>query len=220
MIDYRLLTMDCRHKIEEKHMTELGDRVQPLGSGNFFLPGFIRFQYGELSPQCPPHKTIIKLVDLHKLIRVGLDYCYPNDRDITRDTIPTRQDKNGKVQDLNLNLNLRKGECERGTLLADTLIKDLCFPDEFLATEFQETFLAWMAVRMDKDKPVRGWKPFFQKQIDFLKPFGIDGAKSSLECSTINDYTGLFPPKTNYGHAANKTTSQRSVPNIDHSKGF
>lgn len=76
-IDFRLVARDCLLPIKEKHITELGDRVQALGNGRYFLPKFIQFQYGELSPDCPPHKTILKLVRQHNLSRSGLGYFYP-----------------------------------------------------------------------------------------------------------------------------------------------
>lgn len=99
-VDFQLISADCGQLIEEKHVTELGDRVQSLGANRYFLPKFINFQYGELTPTCPPHRPIIKLVESHKLVRVGLHYAYPTCIDVcypnARVALPLRQDKTRK----------------------------------------------------------------------------------------------------------------------------
>ena len=77
-IDFSLTSADCGQNITQAHMAELGDRVQRVSEKKFFLTKFINFQYGELNPSCPPHRTIIKLVEAHNLVRVGLHYRYPN----------------------------------------------------------------------------------------------------------------------------------------------
>ena len=79
-IDYQLATIDCGQEITEKHLQELGDRV--ISSPNtpkLLIPKFVHFQFGELSNTCPPHRSIIKLVESYGLVRVGLEYRYPND---------------------------------------------------------------------------------------------------------------------------------------------
>lgn len=98
-IDFGLVSSDCGQKINESNLTELGDRVQLVNDRKFFLPKFIHFQYGELTPTCPPHRSVIKLVSAHSLIRVGLHYSYPNAKvalPLRQDK--TRQDKNGSTE--------------------------------------------------------------------------------------------------------------------------
>ena len=77
-IDLELISADCGQKITQSNLSELGDRIQVVSEKKVFLPKFINFQYGELSPDCPPHRSILKLVELHNLVRVGLHYRYPN----------------------------------------------------------------------------------------------------------------------------------------------
>lgn len=77
-LDLALASADCGQLIEEKNVSELGNRVQWLGSNRYFLPKFIHFQYGELTPTCPPHRPVIKLAQSHKLLRIGIHYAYPN----------------------------------------------------------------------------------------------------------------------------------------------
>lgn len=76
-LDFSITSIDFGQKVEEKHLTELGDRVQHLGHGRLFIPKFINFQYGELSTACAPHRKILKLVADHNLIKVGIHYHYP-----------------------------------------------------------------------------------------------------------------------------------------------
>jgi uncharacterized phage protein (TIGR02220 family) len=94
-IDFRLVSRDCRLPINEKHITELGDRVQALGNYRYFLPKFIQFQYGDLSPDCNPHKPILKLVQQHNLTRLALAYQYPTGTVQTTLQDKTRQEWTG-----------------------------------------------------------------------------------------------------------------------------
>ncbi len=43
----------------------LADRIEVLSSGYWFISKFIEFQYGELSPDCKPHQSVIKQLKTH-----------------------------------------------------------------------------------------------------------------------------------------------------------
>lgn len=77
-LDYRLVSMDFGLPVTGENLAELGDRVQELDGGKVFIPKFIRFQYGQLSAECPAHKKVIQDAALHRLEMVALDYHYPN----------------------------------------------------------------------------------------------------------------------------------------------
>lgn len=77
-IDLGLASQDCGQTISKANIEELGDRLELIVSNRYILPKFINFQYGELSPQCPPHKSVIRLIETHNLKRVGLGYHYPS----------------------------------------------------------------------------------------------------------------------------------------------
>lgn len=98
-VDFTLVSADCGQKITQSHMAELGDRVQQVSESKFFLTKFITFQYGELKASCPPHRTIIKLVESHGLVKSAFNYSYPNARVVTTLQDKTRQDRNGKGQE-------------------------------------------------------------------------------------------------------------------------
>jgi hypothetical protein len=76
-------------KVDEKHLLELGERVQRIEGGKLFVPKFISFQYSELSETCPAHKPIIKLVKQHQLTATTNGYQYPNARVLVGIQIPT-----------------------------------------------------------------------------------------------------------------------------------
>jgi hypothetical protein len=77
-LDPELLSLDLGTKVESGHIKELlGERLQPLGNGRYFLPKFIPFQYGELSERCAPHRRIAQEIARHGLVRRGSAYVHP-----------------------------------------------------------------------------------------------------------------------------------------------
>ena len=80
-IDLGLLSSDCGMKITAEHLGELSSRLQKISAGRFFIPKFIPFQYGELSEKCPPHKTVLRLIEIHQLRKSGLVYLHPTGSD-------------------------------------------------------------------------------------------------------------------------------------------
>lgn len=51
----------------EDSMNALGSRVEKLETGKWWIPGFVHFQFGDLSENCKPHAYIIKLLKKHSL---------------------------------------------------------------------------------------------------------------------------------------------------------
>jgi uncharacterized phage protein (TIGR02220 family) len=95
-LDFDAASFHIGGKVEEKHLTELGDRLQRLQGGKIFIPKFIPFQYGTLSDSCPAHKPVFRLIETHHLIHSELGYQYPISVGIQ---IPTGQDRNGQDQE-------------------------------------------------------------------------------------------------------------------------
>lgn len=56
---------------QEEVLELLKEHIEVLKDGRWFLKKFIKFQYGELSETCNPHKAIIAELD-------ALGYCYSN----------------------------------------------------------------------------------------------------------------------------------------------
>ena len=91
-LDFGLASQDCGIKITEDHLSELGKRVVWVDEDKVFMPKYIDFQYGKLSPNCPPHKKIIQLVESLELERIGSIYEHPN----ARVALPLRKGKDRK----------------------------------------------------------------------------------------------------------------------------
>ena len=98
-IDLDLAGRDCGFSLQIKHLLEIGDRIQQTDCGKVFLPKFIGFQYGRLSPSCPAHKRVIEAIERHGLIEQPLGYAYPNARvAIPKKTVQDRN-KTGQEED-------------------------------------------------------------------------------------------------------------------------
>ena len=57
-----------------KVIDTLGDRLQILPTGKWFLTRFIPFQYGTLSPECKPHQNVLRLMKLHKTPTLSIPF--------------------------------------------------------------------------------------------------------------------------------------------------
>lgn len=71
------------YEITEQDCSFLEDKVVPVNGSKWFVPKFIEFQYGELSPDCKPHVPIIKQLSKYNLKGYGKGM----------DTLNTRQEK-------------------------------------------------------------------------------------------------------------------------------
>lgn len=94
--DFELASFQIGTAISEADFSAFGDRIEKLPSGKYWLKAFVEFQYGKLSNECPPHKTIIQAVRKHGLEnRLDLPTNYPK----ARVALGVRQDKTRSGQD-------------------------------------------------------------------------------------------------------------------------
>lgn len=94
-LDLEFLSGDCRVKITEAHIEELGDRIQKIGGSAYFLPLFISTQYGKLTPGCRPHDKILETISDRGILYSNGRYLYPIERvsDTLQDNTVQEQDK-------------------------------------------------------------------------------------------------------------------------------
>ncbi len=52
---------------EETVLSLMPGRFKPIEHGKWFVPKFIRFQYGELKTDCRPHQSVIRFLEEHGL---------------------------------------------------------------------------------------------------------------------------------------------------------
>lgn len=97
-LDLEFLSGDCRVKITEAHIVELGDKIQKIGEAEYFLPFFILTQYGKLTPGCRPHDKIIESISDKGIYYCDGRYLYPIER-VSERVFNTLQDNTGQVQD-------------------------------------------------------------------------------------------------------------------------
>lgn len=75
VVDLDLAITYVGEKIEPKEALRVFDgRVVDGGDGKWLVPGFIPFQYGDLTHECKPHRPILKLVEKHGLEKNGKGY--------------------------------------------------------------------------------------------------------------------------------------------------
>lgn len=72
--DMELLTFQIGQPVKPDHFAELGDRLQKLANGKWWIPKFVRFQFGELSTGSLVHKSVISLLKSHT--------CLPKDNQL------------------------------------------------------------------------------------------------------------------------------------------
>lgn len=79
-------------------------RIIELSHEKWYLPDFVGFQYGDLSPSCRPHRFVLALMDRHQIkgYQKGLDTLKDKDKD-------KDQDKDKDKEPLNLIIGGVKG---------------------------------------------------------------------------------------------------------------
>jgi len=95
-VNKRLASFQLGFDFELKAVLELfGKRIHILTPEKWFLISFVKFQYGELSEDCRPHKPILDLVKTHGLEKVLKGY----QRGIsTPNTIQEQEKDNTKIR--------------------------------------------------------------------------------------------------------------------------
>lgn len=164
-IDDEFVSQDCGLKITDKHIIELGDRIELVSGRKYYIPKFIHFQYGTLSESCPAHKKVIQGVKNNSLFCDSLGYHYPSTRVVDRVT-DTLQDINkdkdkDKEEDMEEESNGKETESKpKGTLeefQSYSVSLGLTENDgEFLHSYFEGN--GWMRGK----SPIKDWKAAFR----------------------------------------------------------
>lgn len=185
-IDWDALKFDFGCAVTEKHLDELGDRIQVVGGGKYFIPKFIRFQYGELSDACPAHRPIFKAISQHQLDRVALDYRYPSDRV----AIPYR---NGMEKDKDKEEGVQGETEKRSTIKNSTVI-----PETLDTPEFRAAWVMWLEHLSQKRKP-----PTLHAQdlqLRTLAAMGSAKAVTTIAYCIEHNWQGIYEPPTSAAH--------------------
>ena len=65
--DLELASFQIGYQYPMDSLSKFGERVIELTSGKHFVPKFIGFQYGNLSPECKAHKPVFQSIFKHSL---------------------------------------------------------------------------------------------------------------------------------------------------------
>lgn len=108
LVDWDLFSYLSGVSVTEAEVAEaFGDRVQDIGKGRWWIPEFIPFQFGELSPVSRVHQSVFTLLKRHGIDSLLIAYLNspipyqrgpdtPKDRDRERDRDKDRDQDLGK----------------------------------------------------------------------------------------------------------------------------
>jgi len=71
-ISLRIASAKIGDEVTHEHLSELLVKLRELSPGKYLIPGFIKFQYGQLSPDCKPHLPVYQSLEKHRLCPVTL----------------------------------------------------------------------------------------------------------------------------------------------------
>lgn len=182
-LDFEFISSDCRIKVTADHAKELGERLQKVDDGKYFIPRFIPFQYGKLSESCRPHEKVIEAVRSHSLISTPRGFLYPLDRvsHTLSGTLPDNAKDKKEEEDKD---KTGKGQEKEG----------LKFPDGY------ECLAEWVEHKTAKKEKYteRGLKALVSQQTRYPAHF----VAASVEKSIVNGWQGLFTEKITESDAA------------------
>ena len=131
-------------------MQVLGDHIQTINDGKWYLNKFVSFQYGELNENCNPHKSVIRTLKKYKL-RVGEPL--KRDKSRVKEQEQDKEQEQSKVKDKDKGVDLEKfiNDKEFGHIDIDT--EYLKFTDNIKAKgvrykDYNAAFRNWL--RNDK----------------------------------------------------------------------
>lgn len=71
--DWDLASFQIGLKVAPEMLEDFSGRITRLDTGKLFIPNFIKFQYGKLSPACKPHLKVFAALEEHKLDPEGIN---------------------------------------------------------------------------------------------------------------------------------------------------
>jgi hypothetical protein len=87
-VDIELAAFQIGAKVTETDLALFARQVRKLANGKLLIRGFVRFQYGHLSPDCKPHKAVFACMDRHGLTIEDLSESQSKPNGNPTDTFP------------------------------------------------------------------------------------------------------------------------------------
>lgn len=197
-IDYKFVSADTNLNITDRHLMELGDRIQVLGAGKAFLRKFIHFQYGELTPTCPPHKKLLQTIETLGLSKVGSHFEYPQMLGMPYPkarVVPTLQEEDQEKE------KDQEGGFQRGSTINGSTVLPLVLASD---PRFVAAWTMWLAHLKQKRKPATLHAQ--DLQLRQCVEWGLERSIAAIETSVRHNWQGLFEEQ-NYG--SNRETGRK-----------
>jgi hypothetical protein len=151
-------------------------RLVRLANGRIWLTKFIEFQYGKLSPDCAPHRSVLNLLEKHSLSeRVLKGYQRGSET-------PKDKDKD-KEKDKDKDLNLEKKE----------VCTAIVAPPDFDTPELTEAVCDWLAYkaeRKERYKPA-GMKALFSHVRNLSREHGPPAIVQAIRRAMSSGWKGF-----------------------------
>lgn len=178
-VNFELAAYLIKAPIDPATARQLFDKqIEPIGDGSrWFIPSFIDFQYGHLSPDNRAHTAIIERLTELKL---GAYKTLPR---VLQD--PMEKDKEKKKKSLSLSLEGGVGET---------------IPDDLKANEPEiRDWLKYKAERKESYKPT-GIKALWTR----IRQIPASGRKDAINNSMANGWKGIFESGGTSGKSGNQ----------------
>lgn len=215
--NWPLASIYIGHPVTKEDLQVFGNRVEFLPDGKIFIPEFIRFQYGELSENCAPHKKIFSLLKKYGLTeRVLKGYFKPTNSLEEKDK-DKEGDKEGEVDKGGMGENSQPEqiylipemvkvwkECFPNYLSVDSmdypelkkLVEIICKEENIINHESNEDLIPSILSR---------WRPIceFVKKDKFYCTYNISQVVKYIQSigqklqNTVNKEPDIPPPRTN-----------------------
>lgn len=166
-LDLELASFQIGYAMTMETLSLLGDRVEKLDCGKYFIPKFIGFQYGELSTECKAHNPVFASLEKHGLkgYPKGIHRDQEKDKDKERDK---EKEKESSVYSTESRialhyLNEKSGRSFRESESSLSVIQ----------ARLSEQGVDIAGVRLMIDRQCRRWKG--TKQEEYLRPETLFG---------------------------------------------
>lgn len=197
--DLQLASFQIGQPIDEKHIVELGERLQTLPDGKLNIVKFVQFQYSvvsaELSAASSVHRGVIKALRLHKLL--------DNPSESLMQALP-----NASLSTKALNKAKAKAKAKEGVKGEIEIL-----PDVLNVPEFKEAWSLWHEHLKQKKKPAT---PHARKlQLSKLAAMGLQRAVETLHNCIEHNWQSIYESDNGKSNGGGASVSKPALSDYD-----
>lgn len=189
IIDFNETLAEVETGIKDIHkvINSIQKQLIKLDNGHYFIPDFISFQYKELTPNNPAHKSVISTL---KKLNLYKKFLAPS-KGLPRGYLAPKENDKDKDKEKDKDKDKNKHKYNK---------IDLSFINK---PDFKDLFIRWLDYRKEIKKPYKSNMSVLSayKNLLGLSNSDITIAKKIVEQSIGNQWLGLFDLKEgNYGN--------------------